>query len=144
MSLNVPLLRKVVSWVLEQDQLAEVDRQWNQESWAVLDRGLLARLEATRDKLDPMCGTSMCAAGKIAQLEGWDFEFPNTDIAYEGIEYATKDGVTERISIIARDALGLEVDRYGDGPPLFDGSNSAKDIENIAKDLVLEYTNERL
>ena len=144
MSLNVPLLRKVVSWVLEQDQLALDDREWNQGSWAVLDRGLLERLQATRDKFDPMCGTSMCVAGKIAHEEGWDFEFPDEQVAYEGVEYATKDGVTERISIIARDALGLDVDRYGDGPPLFDGSNSAKDIENIAKDLVLEYTNERL
>lgn len=50
---NVPLLRKAVEWVEEQDKLDADDCMWSQELWRW-------------SKGD--CGTTFCVAGYVAQL----------------------------------------------------------------------------
>ncbi len=129
---DVPKLRKLVEWVEEQDVLAESDRVWDQELWFHQD---LPVIQAVENKYDPYCGTSMCAAGKLAFDAGW---LPVIDgQGYIG-DRATKDGVTKFYSEIGAEELGLNV--ADDYSPLFNASNTASDIRAIAED----YAGERL
>ena len=132
-TLNVPMLRKGVDWVMEQNELADEDREWDQESWAFLDRPARAAM-AAQDRHDPMCCTSMCFAGYVAYITGWTFEFPN-GLRMEGAEVARKDGRVDSIATIAKRELGI-TDEQGDS--LFNASNDADDIRYIAEVIVME------
>jgi hypothetical protein len=50
---DVPLLRKLVEWVEEQDKLPPEQKEWNQGEW--IDRFAV-------------CGTAYCSAGYIGQM----------------------------------------------------------------------------
>lgn len=127
MEVNIPLLRKVVEWVEEQESLALADRRWYQGAWfrKVKD-------EAIQNINDPMCGTAMCVAGKIAFDDGWipEVVVVNSTDPYRYAEVATKGGETRPIDAIAADLLGI--DEY-DANELFAGDNSARDIRRIAE-----------
>ena len=153
--LNVPLLRKMVDWVKEQSTLAEDDRDWNQEAWAFrhhldqikldqdwikLDQDWIKVLNAKRDVLDPMCGTSVCVAGKIALDAGWDFDFGDGDVSGRVAEWAKKGDEYQRIEHIAMRELGIN-DAQADY--LFGSDNEAEDIEQIAEEFA-EAAGERL
>lgn len=128
---DVPKLRKLVEWVEEQDVLAESDRVWDQELWFHQDHISVAR--AIENKYDPYCGTSMCAAGKLAFDDGWKPVFDSSGHC----DRASKDGVEKYFSQIGAEILGLD---DGHSRSLFNANNSAGDIRAIAED----YAGERL
>lgn len=107
---NVPLLRKAVEWVEEQDQLPE-GRVWYQGAW-------FTRFEGT-----PWCGTAMCIAGKVALDAGWKQRPGTGSRVIRGLEESSAHEV-------ARDLLGL---RDWEAERLFSGGNDAFDIRREAE-----------
>ena len=107
MEINVPLFRKTVVWVEEQAQLAVKDRRWYQPVYVQMNI-----LAAQEDLNDPLCGTAMCFAGKLAIDAGWKPVLISVDSANGIVEADTaeKDGVTRDIdnrSIVVLQDLGL-------------------------------------
>lgn len=78
---NVPLLRKVVEWVEEQDRLPKSERVWNQIFW---------------------CGTTYCIAGKLALDDGWQVLDSQSNTVHKGGLAAWPDD-------IAKNLLGLAI-----------------------------------
>jgi hypothetical protein len=123
---DVPLLRKTVEWVEEQEALTE-SREWDQGSWYA------AAYE------EPWCGTVYCVAGKIALDHGWKpcHFLPEA-------ENWVKDGEVRDIEELASEILGLRVciaERSGfaacdpdqHDQALFHGDNTAADVRRIAE-----------
>ena len=131
--IDIPKLRKLVEWVEEQDVLAESDRVWDQELWFHQDRSVVVAIEALHNKYDPYCGTSMCAAGKLAFDDGWKPVWDSDGHS----DRAEKDGVEKYYSQIGAEVLGLA---YEAEYELFNANNNAGDIRAIAED----YAGERL
>ncbi len=140
---NIPLLRKGVEWVEEQDALRELGQNsfWDQEFWmmrrwqgAELDS--LELLNLAQDQLkEHWCDSGMCFAGKIAFDAGWKPVY--ADDASEVADSATKEGVpgTSFIRAVAQKLLGLD---WWEADRLFEGTNTAADIREIAEDLAGE------
>jgi len=140
--IDVPLLRKAVEWVEEQEKLPTEERGWYQGSWGRREN---AERTLPLHKLDKeeqgYCGTNMCLAGHIAVLAGWEIEydwrgFGNFCYATE----ATKGGRTLDIQDIAIKELGAD---KGDNDlslvhNLFHGENTAHDIRQSAEMLAGE------
>lgn len=144
---NIPMLRKYVEWVEEQDALPVFQREWEQGTWAlspeaikregkVLQRRkeeghsfygyrhrLLERYEAN------VCGTAYCVAGRITA----DTYGPCDE---EG-EFYDQNGNEVDPSVYAREVLGLS---WPQAETLFDADNSAADIRRLAE----RYAGERL
>jgi hypothetical protein len=130
---NIPLLRKAVEWVEEQEALPWIDRNWWQGDyyvdplfWATImvctsANGKYRTASAQRraaQLVAPHCGSAYCVAGKI----GADLDE----------RYATSqvvDGV--HVAAVAREALGLD---DGQAQLLFAGSNKAADIRRLAEE----------
>jgi hypothetical protein len=128
--MNIPLLRKAVEWVEEQDALATSKRKWYQGSWAQ------KRIDAAQENVnDPFCHTAVCVAGKIALDAGWVPVWDDQNEAMFYADRATKNGVTLPIEHIAARELGLDVEDAND---LFDGNNQAADIRMIAESIAGE------
>ena len=129
---NIPLLRKTVEWVEAQAKLAEEKREWNQGSWYVEDPAIIA---AKQDINDPVCGTAMCFAGKVAHDAGWIpiFDDSNGELRYAS--EATKGGKFAEIERIAIDELGIDIDQAED---LFSVYNDAERIRTIAEEIAGE------
>lgn len=126
---NIPLLRKTVEWVEEQEELlrrvddGETDVlslvHWDQETW----------YEETS-----ICGAVYCFAGKIALDEGWVptlKQRPDTSFSLLMI----KDDEVRQVSQIAADALGIS---FYQAEPLFNGGNSAARIREVAEGIAGE------
>ena len=118
-NVNVPLLRKAVEWVEEQDKLPLVQSQWNQGNWVTSPENWAADIAwETGTTVDPAaCGTAYCVAGYIGQM--LNPEYKETSIV---------DDV--HVSDFAAEALGLE---YYEADELFSGSNEAEDVRRIAE-----------
>lgn len=94
MSANIPLLRKVVEWVEEQEQLTEA-REWNQavffRRWEPVD-------------YQAWCETIFCVAGKVVLDDGWVPHFKPSGI----YSHLIRDGETRYdVFTLAADLLGL-------------------------------------
>ena len=136
MRLNIPKLRNVVSWVLDQQVLADGGRtsRWNQGTWFEQQREIHG---AIADRDNPICETGMCVAGKAAWKAGWKpvCKVGWTDGGYRDADMATKDGDTQTFRVIAANELGLtEMQAFR----LFDGENSAYKIEELADEFIEE------
>lgn len=113
--INIPLLRKVVEWVEEQEALSTGKRQWKQMIWF---------------ERNNWCGTRCCVAGKVALLEGWEPVWEENETAR-----VEKDGEVQGVALVARDLLGLnsfQADR------LFAARNTAADVRYYAEQLAGE------
>jgi hypothetical protein len=114
---NIPLLRKAVEWVEEQDKL-ETNREWYQGGW--FERSL-----GERSGGDHFCDTAYCLAGWVALQAGWTpvFETDSTSLV-------ERNGVIAITEAVAARELGL------DSMPamwLFAASNSAERIRYMAE-----------
>ena len=114
---NIPLLRKTVEWVEEQEQLEE--SRWNQRDWFSFHYNLVA------DQREHFCNTSYCFAGKVVMDAGWT---PTTTTFC-----VKKDGVVRDIADVANELLGLEKLHS-----LYGATNTASDIREIAEHLAGE------
>lgn len=135
---NIPLFRKAVEWVEEQEKKTE-DREWEQSAW--VSAPWLYFQEGEMDDIK-WCETAFCVAGKIAFDLGWNVEWSTLyDGAHERPDHVmskvitTPSGEKETVyamaSDIAESALG---GRYDSGSrDLFGGSNTATDIRSIAE-----------
>ena len=124
---DIPLLRKAVEWVEEQDKLPIDQRQWYQGDYISRFRHLWAKFlqirgsavaegvnEETFDSMqrEPVCGTCYCVAGYIAMQDN--------------PAYTNRDIVDEvHVADYAMRLLGL--DRW-EAQHLFAGTNSAADV----------------
>ena len=147
---NIPLLRKEVEWVEEQDKLPYTVREWNQRVYVepLFDTSL-NNANRKRQELGMAnhCGTAYCVAGHIgAQLDkrfARDSSIVVTKddplVQYLGEEYITalnREGtVLVHVEHVATKALGLS--GY-DASRMFSGSNSAEDIRRIAEEVAGE------
>lgn len=123
---NIPLLRKVVEWVEEQETLTE-GRQWRQATWIVSEQ----YIGPGRSSAYFNCGTAYCVAGKIAIDAGWTPIWEGAGGRGEqAADEVTKNGVTMDVGQVARLELGLS---YPQGNALFAGSNDAADIRRNAE-----------
>lgn len=125
LTVDVPLLRKAVEWVEEQDQLDQAKRQWMQ------DIVILPEHQRVKyNKHEVGCGTAYCVAGYIAQLVDERFQ-------------TTAQVVPARLSgdalDVAHEALGL-VNEYGAlmNNGLFYATNTAADVRRRAEEIVGE------
>lgn len=140
---NIPMLRKAVEWVEEQDKLPKIESRWNQGQWltdanVVLNDAALEALggpewfwSATyspqtlrekRKELEHLCGTAYCVAGYVAQLHDE--------------RYAVSAEVEGNHSQdVARRVLGLSADQ---ADRLFYGENTAADVRRIAEEIAGE------
>lgn len=119
---NVPLLRKAVEWVEQQDQLSVQVRQWYQQSYVVEEDKRVWELGHERG-----CGTAYCVAGYIGSL---------VDERYVNEQWAEgEDGELVHVSAVAQEALGLN-DALG--ASLFAAYNDAPRIREIAEQLAGE------
>ena len=127
---NIPLLRKGLEWVEEQDALPEIDREWNQRDWItsplfrslalVYQRGRFSSPEAHKRaarQVAPHCGTAYCFAGYIAQLENERYA---NQIEVDGVD----------VGDFAQEVLGLTQDQANE---LFEGDNTAEMIREICE-----------
>jgi len=142
---NVPLLRKAVEWVEEQDKKPEIESEWYQGEWMVSDRQYAWRMasEGVAEYRDAMyarneylsydeqkklvelasywlensCGTAYCVAGYVAQMHEPGFQTAH-QVRGESIEN------------YARKKLGLSQDQ---ADQLFSGGNDAADVRMIAE-----------
>lgn len=138
---NIPLLRKAVEWVEEQDKLPEIDSQWNQSSWvkSALSKGLdLLYLDAEEryfsgidgdqrynmaQQVAAHCGTAYCVAGYVGQLLEPKYE---KSIEPNGLPH---------VSEFARNALGLDEVQAEN---LFASHNDAEDVRYFAEQIAGE------
>lgn len=125
---TIPYLRKAVEWVEYQAALPEIDREWFQNSYllppedharVLLDSTLGYVALDDVIQLQEHCGTTYCVAGYLGQL--MDERYIHNDVA-GGIH----------VSAFVCKQLGLSVD---DGSRLFNGSNTAADVREIAEDI---------
>lgn len=123
---NIPLLRKMVEWVEEQDRLEE-NREWYQSEWIVTP----SEYPELYDEAENWCGTACCVAGKVALMDGWKA----ADFYSGSATTVTKDGEYREVREVAAELLGIP--DYG-GHPLFDGNNTATDIRRIAEEIAGE------
>lgn len=149
-NLDVPLLRKAVEWVLEQDKLALEDpaREWEQGTWG---EGKIGRAkdavvrEGQRYRPVVDCGTSCCVAGKICLLAGdqfvWqdDGERVRAGTVIEVDEVITEDGRVMDIDDRAIELLGV---KENEAYPLFSGGNSASGLLLRARGLAAKHGEE--
>jgi hypothetical protein len=141
---NIPLLRKAVEWVEEQDKLPEAEREWDQTTWAgarfidpndpslVYDSYMLGSGEyyKTWDEIQRLaeqrgmtCGTAYCVAGWIGQQQ---------DSAYKTTwNPPGKPPVDDFAQVV----LGLTAEQADE---LFDEGNSAADIRRISESIAGE------
>lgn len=117
----IPLLRKGVEWVEEQDKLDPRIREWMQSEWTITRE---SRVEEHRHPAE--CGTGRCLAGYLGyQLDQnafkQDWMHPETG------EFV--DTYVQRVMDI--EASGYDEDgAYHD---LWAGENTAEDIRRIAE-----------
>lgn len=102
--LNIPLLRKAVEWVEEQDALE--NGQWDQSVFVA----------------NPSCGTVYCVAGYVGQL--MDSRFERTEC------FEDEHGVLLHVENVATAALGLNKTQ---ADFLFSEDNTAEDVRRIAE-----------
>lgn len=114
--MNIPLLRKMVEWVEEQELLTE-GREWSQRFWF-----------SDRSWDQGFCDTAFCMAGKLVIDDGW---LPSDDHG----PTIHKDGQDAYIGAVAANLLELE---FSDAWGLFSPSNTAADIRLIAEEIAGE------
>lgn len=125
---NVPMLRKYVEWVEEQEALPEIDRTWVQRWWMTTAGSHAAMMLEMVPMIDfkarvtavNHCGTAYCLAGKVAMDH--DPEYANVPIV-NNVHCAD----------LALNLLGLEHDRMPSRHPIFRSENTAADIRRIAE-----------
>lgn len=119
---NVPLLRKVVEWVEEQNQMPVSEREWDQGVWV--------RVKWTQELGQAhACGTAYCLAGYVGQMVDERFT------TEPWVEH--EDGSITHVKDVAANALGLTpVQAYW----LFRAGNCAATIRTVAE----EYAGEKL
>lgn len=133
---NVPLLRKAVEWVEEQDKLAVSGHrsEWAQDQWMAYrtDDGLLVDGvfvdDATKAELHRLaergeCGTAYCVAGYVGQLLD------------ESYKYTWSPDGLPAVDDFAERALGLTTNQ---ADLLFGGVNTADDVRRIAEEIAGE------
>ena len=124
---NIPLLRKEVEWVEEQDQLPLIDRRWDQRTYftsafnhahrlmveLINGKSMGSNTDFARlvENVSGHCGTAYCLAGHVA-------------IMHE------PDNHDESEAAIARRLLGLD---FVQAEQLFSGGNTAKEIRFLAE-----------
>ncbi len=127
-TVNIPLLRKAVEWVEEQDKLPEIDREWLQASYQVdpiaHSHFLVTDIPtpsweraAVQEQLIPHCGTAYCVAGYVGQL---------VDERYKHVQQIGD----VHVSAVAIKALGLTDVQ---AKMLFHGTNDAERIRELAE-----------
>lgn len=118
---NVPLLRKAVEWVEEQDKLPLEKRAWVQEFFILREAARESVADAEYEiGFEPGCGTAYCVAGYIGQmLRPNTFRDNEFDLFHD-----------QHVSDFAAEALGIS---WEDSEELFAGDNSAEDIRRIAE-----------
>ena len=127
---NIPLLRKMVEWVEEQDKLPVLEREWEQGEWVTDDNNLIAYNTTSYGQRNMMrieanwCGTAYCIAGKIAadHMEADGLHLLDNDFLVD------ESGKEMCISDYAADKLGVFYDSR-----LFDAANTAEDVRRIAE-----------
>lgn len=132
-TVDIPLLRKGLEWVEEQEALPVERRRWNQGQYVVswrffLDTRLTRRAfdaAATQPETAALldCGTACCFAGYIAQEA--EPGFTEKSIEYQNT-YARD---------VAVDHLGIT---DGQARSLFDGDNSAAAVRRICEEIAGE------
>jgi hypothetical protein len=141
---NIPLLRKAVEWVEEQDKLPEAEREWDQTTWAsarftnpndpdsIYDERMLGsgdyymswdEIQKLAEQRGLKCGTAYCVAGWIGQ---------QTDSAYK-LSWNPPGKLP--VDDFAADVLGLTAEQADE---LFDEDNSAADVRSIAEGIAGE------
>lgn len=140
---DVPLLRKVVEWVEEQNKLPEIDRTWLQRTWRAASEYYALHLAMTLSNvspdecrqiastLEPHCGTAYCAAGYVAHLDGVlsDDCTSSSYIVMPNHPDADEDGEIS-ISTYAQERLGLTDNQ---ATLMFNGANTAADVRKYAE-----------
>ncbi len=131
MTVNIPVLRKMLEWVEEQDKLAIATRDWYQPDWFSFK------------PLEEDCGTQYCAAGYVVQLEGWE---PYKEGAMDttqgrmGTSRCEKHGVVKEVGEVATKILGVTVE---ESHSLFYGGNDARAIRRKCEEIA-EKAGEKL
>lgn len=131
---NIPLLRKMVEWVEEQDQLTE-NREWYQGNWVAVDlNGMPVNWWADWEQAAGLhkvdyCGTAYCVAGKVAEMHGWESVEGSSRI------YNKATGAFSGVGTVARELLGLTETQ---SHLLFAASNTAADIRRVAETIAGE------
>lgn len=143
MKANVPLLRKIVEWVEEQELLPEIDRTWRQQNWQVGPRDVawqhavevttlgapFPKVAVIMESLVPYCNSAFCVAGYIAELDNaWEGS-TGSYLTIPDHPKADEDGQVG-VWIYAAEKLGITEDQ---GDVLFKASNTAADIRQIAE-----------
>jgi hypothetical protein len=123
-TVNIPLLRKAVEWVEEQEKRPLHQRQWNQGHY--VHYNIWAGL-----KVDDLgyCGTTYCVAGYVGQL----LEPRYSDDALPVGRLGEPD--LPHVNDFAAEALGLTTPQ---ADLLFSGSNTASQVRRIAERLAGE------
>lgn len=134
--LNIPLLRKTVEWVEEQETLPIQLREWQQGSWfrQVTEEELKYEYGVELVANAPWCDTTMCFAGKIAWDAGWK---PVWTSEHEAAR-CEKNGEIKDVSHVAAELLGIPHPEDWSDIELFDAGRSAATLRYLAEDLAGE------
>ncbi len=129
MTINVPLLRKVLELITAQPWT------WNQETWACVNKPEQAEERAEEYGVSTKeCGSAFCLAGHVAHLAGRLMKVSRFDYvtAIYAAEYVMDDG--SAIGTYAERELGLTLEQ---ADALFEAGNSLFSLWKLAS----EYTN---
>lgn len=114
---NIPLLRKAVEWVEQQDSLPEEKREWMQSTYVARES---YRVNILRHKTG--CGTAYCVAGYIGAM---------VDPRFDIVDWAEQtDGSQVHVSDVAQKSLGLTDSQAGQ---LFYYGNGSRQIRTLAE-----------
>lgn len=157
--IDVPLLRKAVEWVEEQEALPPRQREWRQSVW----RGVAFRpagivqgpLQAARVVSGGRsCGTTYCVAGYIAEMTGGTWASNDTKSSLyqallaepdeEGAAWAYDSARSDRGPVLIVNASIRATNKLGirDDAGLFNGGNTAEGVRSKAQRLVAYYLGE--
>ena len=128
---DVPMLRKIVEWVEEQDKLPKLKRQWDQRDWfdnwqvedAKENTGWYQFTEIGPATLD--CDTKACACGYLAVLNEATLSLHQNEVRFDGVSPM----------VYGAETLGIDYDEALD---LFNGNNSAARVRAVAEQIAGE------
>lgn len=117
---DVPLLRKGVDWVLEQNARDLDESEWDQETWRI-----------DGETIDRSCGTAYCLAGYVCHVSGLEW-ISDLHVVHQGRAVSPGNAARSLLGLTAREA-GV----------MFAGRRTAQEIVKLAE-YVAERAGERL
>lgn len=120
---DIPMLRKLVAWVEEEEQKPVSEREWDQ--WTFVPDEVFLRSDGRAVDLSAVplsCGTAACVCGRLAMEQGATWQYIDGRSHFNGLRPAE----------YGAQILGITAEEAED---MFNGFNSAADVRRCAESI---------